>query len=133
MARTSSDEHTPHPLDIALGLRVRLRRKELGLSQADLARATGITFQQVQKYEKGTNRISFSRLVGISQALDCSVRDLIADLVTSKSTNALSKTMAAFALPGAAALLEAYGNIPPRSRGPVVKLARQLANDKKAD
>ena len=130
MARTSSDERNPHPLDIALGLRVRLRRNELGLSQTELARATGITFQQVQKYEKGTNRISFSRLVGISQALDCSVHDLVADLGKTKTTNALSKTIAALAIPGAVALLDAYQHIAPHSRRAVVKLARQLANDK---
>jgi transcriptional regulator with XRE-family HTH domain len=130
MTRSSSDERSPHPLDIALGLRVRLRRNELGLSQAKLAKATGITFQQVQKYETGTNRISFSRLVEISQALDCGVRDLIADLGKAKSTAAISKAMAALAMPGAAALLETYQRIAPQRRRAVVKLARQLASDK---
>ena len=90
MAR-NSDEHTPHPLDIALGSRVRLRRKELGLSQDQLARAVGITFQQVQKYEHGTNRISFSRLVEISEALECSVGDLIGNLDKSKSSGSFSQ------------------------------------------
>ena len=50
-------------------MRVRLRRNELGMSQADLARHLGITFQQVQKYEKGLNRISGGRLQGMSIAL----------------------------------------------------------------
>src|SRR5580704_11010674 len=93
MAR-NSDEHTPHPLDIALGARVRLRRKELGLSQDQLARSIGITFQQVQKYEHGTNRISFSRLSEIAGALDCSVGDLIGNLDKSKSSGALSRQIA---------------------------------------
>src|SRR6202140_2944598 len=59
----------PHPTDKYVGSRVRMRRLMLGLSQAQLGEALGITFQQVQKYEKGTNRISASRLQGISQIL----------------------------------------------------------------
>ncbi len=130
MASVSAGEHIPHALDVALGLRVRLRRKELGLSQSDLAHATGITFQQVQKYEKGANRISFSRLVEISEALRCSVRDLIGDIGMSKITAAGSKTMAALMTPGAPALMEAYKHITPQNRQLLVKLARQLANDR---
>lgn len=70
----------PHPLDVALGVRIRWRRQELGLSQSDLANRIGITFQQVQKYEHGANRVSFSRLVEIAQAMDCRVTDLVGDL-----------------------------------------------------
>lgn len=71
---------THHPLDIALGARIRLRRRELGLLQGELARQIGITFQQVQKYEHGANRVSFSRRVEIAHALDYSVHDLIEDI-----------------------------------------------------
>ncbi|MGB8601547.1 MAG: helix-turn-helix transcriptional regulator, partial [Rhizomicrobium sp.] len=71
-----TEENSPHPLDIALGSRIRLRRRELGMSQEQLARQIGITFQQVQKYEHGANRVSFSRLVEIAQALRCGVVDL---------------------------------------------------------
>ena len=59
-----------HPTDIHVGNRVRMRRTLLGLSQSTLADALGITFQQVQKYETGANRISASRLHHISQVLD---------------------------------------------------------------
>jgi transcriptional regulator with XRE-family HTH domain len=129
MAR-NSDEHTPHPLDIALGSRVRLRRKELGFSQDQLARAVGITFQQVQKYEHGTNRISFSRLVEISEALECSVGDLIGNLDKSKSSGSFSKQVAYLTEPGASDLLEAYASIEsPKRRRAILNLARQLAND----
>lgn len=129
MAR-NSDEHTPHPLDIALGSRVRLRRKELGMSQDQLARAVGITFQQVQKYEHGTNRISFSRLVEMSEALECSVGDLIGNLDKSKSSGSLSKQIAYLTEPGASDLLEAYASIEsPKRRRAILNLARQLAND----
>ncbi|MEI9929124.1 MAG: helix-turn-helix transcriptional regulator [Rhizomicrobium sp.] len=129
MAR-NSDEHKPHPLDIALGSRVRLRRKELGMSQDQLARGVGITFQQVQKYEHGTNRISFSRLVEMSEALECSVGDLIGNLDKSKSSGSLSKQIAYLTEPGASDLLEAYASIEsPKRRRAILNLARQLAND----
>jgi transcriptional regulator with XRE-family HTH domain len=58
-----------HPTDKHVGQRVRMRRLMLGLSQTKLADALGLTFQQVQKYEKGTNRIGGSRLQHISQIL----------------------------------------------------------------
>jgi transcriptional regulator with XRE-family HTH domain len=67
----------PDPMDIALGAAVRLRRKTLGISQEALAEQCGVSFQQVQKYENGANRISFSRLVQIARALRCRVVDLM--------------------------------------------------------
>jgi len=125
-----SEEGVPHPLDIALGARVRLRRKELGMSQDQLARAVGITFQQVQKYEHGTNRISFSRLAEMAEALDCSVTDLIGNLDRSKSSGALSRQIGLLTEPGAVDLLEAYASIEsPKRRRAILNLARQLAND----
>src|SRR3984957_1652774 len=64
---------TPNPTDKYVGSRVRMRRMMLGMSQEKLADALGLTFQQIQKYEKGTNRISASRLQAISQILDAPV------------------------------------------------------------
>jgi len=63
----------PNPTDKYVGSRVRMRRMMLGMSQEKLADALGLTFQQIQKYEKGTNRISASRLQAISQILDVPV------------------------------------------------------------
>jgi transcriptional regulator with XRE-family HTH domain len=63
----------PNPTDKYVGSRVRMRRMMLGMSQEKLADALGLTFQQIQKYEKGTNRISASRLQAISQILDAPV------------------------------------------------------------
>src|SRR5208283_3836206 len=63
----------PNPIDKYVGSRVRMRRMMLGMSQEKLAGALGLTFQQIQKYEKGTNRISASRLQAISQILDAPV------------------------------------------------------------
>jgi transcriptional regulator with XRE-family HTH domain len=64
---------TPNPTDVHVGGRVRMRRLMLGMSQSKLAEALGITFQQVQKNEKGTNRIGPSRLQQISEILGVSV------------------------------------------------------------
>jgi transcriptional regulator with XRE-family HTH domain len=63
----------PNPVDVHVGNRVRIRRLELGMSQTKLGEALGLTFQQVQKYEKGTNRISASRLQHVSRILQVAV------------------------------------------------------------
>ncbi|ESQ91162.1 Cro/Cl family transcriptional regulator [Asticcacaulis sp. AC460] len=61
--------HVPNPVDLHVGARVRMRRKFLKMSQQDLADSLDLTFQQVQKYERGANRISASKLHQTSQAL----------------------------------------------------------------
>ena len=63
----------PDPTDRYVGARVRMRRLMLGMSQTNLGDALGLTFQQVQKYEKGTNRIGASRLQQIAKALQVPV------------------------------------------------------------
>src|SRR5271163_4904776 len=63
----------PNPIDKHVGSRVRMRRLMLDMSQTDVADALGLTFQQVQKYEKGSNRVSASRLQHISQILQVPV------------------------------------------------------------
>ena len=60
----------PNPIDQHVGSRVRMRRAILGMTQEKLGLALGLTFQQVQKYEKGTNRIGASRLQAIAKVLD---------------------------------------------------------------
>jgi transcriptional regulator with XRE-family HTH domain len=66
----SDREHRPSPIDVHVGSRVRLRRTLLGMSQEKLGEALGLTFQQVQKYERGVNRIGASRLFDLSRVLD---------------------------------------------------------------
>ena len=63
--------------DIALGERIRARRNRIVMSQEELGKALGVSFQQIQKYENGTNRICSGRLIQIVNALQCSVTDLI--------------------------------------------------------
>lgn len=69
MPRTRPEDEGPHPVDTHVGAKVKSRRLMLGLSQEELAKSIGLTFQQVQKYERGTNRISVSRLIDIARAL----------------------------------------------------------------
>lgn len=64
---------TPHPADVHVGSRLRLRRTALGMSQEHLGSAVGLTFQQIQKYERGANRIGSSRLYQFSHILDVPV------------------------------------------------------------
>jgi transcriptional regulator with XRE-family HTH domain len=64
----------PNPVDIHVGSRVRLRRMLIGMSQEKLGEKMGLTFQQIQKYEKGTNRIGASRLFQLAQILDVPVQ-----------------------------------------------------------
>lgn len=66
-------ETSPHFVDLHVGARLRLRRKSLGMSQTTLADAVGLTFQQLQKYERGANRISASKLHGMAAVLNTSV------------------------------------------------------------
>ena len=70
----------PNPIDIHVGGRVRLRRTLLGMSQEKLAQAIGLTFQQIQKYERGANRIGASRLHELSQVLDVPVSFFFDDM-----------------------------------------------------
>ncbi len=68
------------PVDLHVGIRVRQRRVLLGMTQTDLADTIGVNFQQVQKYEKGINRISASRLYGLSQVFDVTVEYFFEDI-----------------------------------------------------
>src|SRR5438046_1464424 len=76
--RLSSGE--PNPVDVHVGNRLRLRRTLLGISQEKLGEAIGLTFQQVQKYERGANRIGASRLWDLSLVLNCPVSYFYEDM-----------------------------------------------------
>ncbi len=124
-------DHVSNPLDIALGARIRVRRKSLGLSQDDLAVQVGLTFQQIQKYERGANRVSFSRLVEIARTLKCRVQDLIGDLdVEGDVSDQVAAEAVQLKETGALELIRAYSTI--RSAGRrrvVVNLAQTLAKE----
>lgn len=78
------DADAPHPVDRQVGLRIRMRRRELGLSQEKLAEALGLTFQQVQKYERAANRVSSSKLFEIARALNTNVTYFFDGLISNE-------------------------------------------------
>jgi transcriptional regulator with XRE-family HTH domain len=114
-------------MDIALGAAVRIRRRTLGISQEALAEQCGVSFQQVQKYENGANRISFSRLVQIARALKCRVVDLmdVLDAPDREATGDLD-LLTRMRTPGALELLAAYELMSPEARSSLVGLLRAL-------
>jgi transcriptional regulator with XRE-family HTH domain len=114
-------------MDIALGAAVRIRRRTLGISQEALAEQCGVSFQQVQKYENGANRISFSRLVQIARALKCRVVDLMDVLdAPDRETSGDLDLLTRMRTPGAFELLAAYEQMPPEARSALVTLVRTL-------
>ncbi len=70
----------PNPVDVHVGARLRVRRTLLGMSQTTLSEAMGLTFQQVQKYERGANRIAASRLFALSRVLDVPIQHFFDDM-----------------------------------------------------
>ncbi|NKB50725.1 MAG: helix-turn-helix domain-containing protein [Rhizobiaceae bacterium] len=83
----ASKAKTPNPIDVHVGSRVRLRRTMAKLSQEKLGDALGVTFQQIQKYEKGTNRIGASRMQKISETLNVPISFFFEDAPGSKSNS----------------------------------------------
>ena len=81
----SETVRSPQNLDVHVGKRIRMRRSLLGVSQEKLAEAVGITFQQIQKYERGVNRVSASRLFHIGEVLDAPVSYFYAEYGGPKS------------------------------------------------
>jgi transcriptional regulator with XRE-family HTH domain len=86
--RMMENKKKPNPIDIHVGSRIRLRRTMLGMSQEKLGESLGITFQQIQKYEKGTNRVGASRLQNISSILNVPVSFFFEDAPGDQPVNA---------------------------------------------
>jgi transcriptional regulator with XRE-family HTH domain len=106
----------PHPVDVHVGRAVRWRRKLRGLSQQALAERIGLTFQQVQKYETGANRISASALHAISGALEVPIAfffDGLPETVAAAPETEASLTARMLGAPGGLAMAEAWLDLPP--------------------
>jgi transcriptional regulator with XRE-family HTH domain len=117
----------PDPIDVAVGQRIRTRRKWIGVSQASLAEHLGISFQQVQKYERGANRVSASMLVKIAQKLDASVGELVGETDVPLIDASLFEKLA---VPGALQLLEAFTSVQqPGMRNAILNLTRALGEE----
>lgn len=90
----STQKKPPHLIDILMGARIRKLRTERGMSQEQLGKALGVTFQQVQKYERGANRISSSRLFQTAQALRITTSALFHDIENEVGKPVLNETHA---------------------------------------
>lgn len=112
-------------IDLEVGQRIRIRRTEMGITQDTLANALGVSFQQVQKYEKGTNRISSGRLVQIAQTLETSTNNLLNDHETAVTGSAYNEFMMTREGPMLIDAMLAIGDLDLRRA--VVALARNLA------
>ena len=118
----------PDPIDIGVGARIRVQRRALGISQTKLADAVDITFQQIQKYERGANRVSASMLVHIAHALGVPAAALLGE--EDEVGPRQAAIFRGLHVAGAAELLEAFAQIPnPAVRATLVKLAKLIAKD----
>ena len=108
----------PNPIDVHVGARIRLRRTLLGINQTALAEAIGLTFQQVQKYEKGANRVSSSRLMDMANALDVSISYFFDEMSAAVSGQTPSELMRAKTRP------ENYQEQDPMARRETLELVR---------
>ncbi len=119
---------TPNPVDQHVGVRIRARRNQLGVSRETLSKPMGITWQQFAKYETATNRVSASKLWAIAQALNVPVGWFFVGL-PDQSTAASPELPALLALAGTrqgSNMAEAFLKLSPAQQGVVVSLARQL-------
>jgi len=148
IVRGRLSDGTPNPIDLYVGSRVRMRRSLLGMSQERLAAELGITFQQVQKYERGLNRIGASRLWDLAQVLGVNVDFFYQDIDTQTSEQSprkiyanpnLAEDVCEFDMEmllrrDVAALLRAYTKIEdPKVQRNILDLVTALAGDKAID
>jgi transcriptional regulator with XRE-family HTH domain len=129
-----NDERAANAVDRKLGQRVRARRLEIGMSQERLAELLGVTFQQVQKYEKGVNRIAASRLFDISAALDVPVARFFEGLVGGRVEGVADESKDyvgdALATPEGAQLISLFASIKSQKvRRRVVELVKALTEE----
>lgn len=126
------EERSANAIDKKIGDRVRTRRLQIDMSQERLADLLGVTFQQVQKYEKGVNRIAASRLYDIAHALDLPVAAFFEGLTSRRGSGASIEddSAAALAAPGAHELLRLYAGIAnQRLRRRVLELVRAMNDE----
>ncbi len=127
-----NDERAANAIDRKVGQKVRTRRLEIGMSQERLAELLGVTFQQVQKYEKGVNRIAVSRLWDISIALELPVGRFFEGLATARGVAEPRQEYVddALATPEGPQLMAMFGSIKnSKLRRKVLDLVRTLTED----
>jgi transcriptional regulator with XRE-family HTH domain len=117
----------PNPVDKEIGARIRAQRLALRMSQEALGDAIGLTFQQVQKYEKGTNRCSGSRLHQIAGALKTTPAFLVSGQ-NSNDSGAMTEVFALLDRADSLRLLRAFDTIKGTTRASIVDLVESIAN-----
>ena len=136
--RRDANEHHLLPdevIDLHIGKRIRRRRRLMGITLEMLAGATGVRFQQIQKYEKGVNRVAASRLFDIAAALDMPVARFFEGLIGGRAAAGVAEPKETYAsdvltTPEGAQLVALFASIEsPRVRRRVVELVRALAED----
>jgi transcriptional regulator with XRE-family HTH domain len=123
-----AEKHTPHAVDTHVGARIRLRRKTMRLSQTELASALGLTFQQVQKYERGGNRVSASKLYEIAAKLETPI-EYFFDGLSPLEAGGVEGDATLVELMHSAhghALIKLFLQLPASARGGVVSMVRGL-------
>jgi transcriptional regulator with XRE-family HTH domain len=115
-----------HPIDVQVGQRIAARRQQLNLNQSQLGEAIGVSFQQVQKYEKGTNRVSASRLAMMADFLDVQVQDLFPSK-ENRATAALSPLDRQAASADGRELARLYVSMAPERQAALLTVARAIA------
>ncbi len=128
MAITTAERGGPDPIDVMVGIKLRSLRQERRMSQTQLGEKLGITFQQVQKYERGVNRVSASMLVKAADALGVPPADLLPESKAAPSRTAAPLDLLAN-VRGAGEMLEAFSRVPPRLRRELLRFAQTLAAD----
>ncbi|MEO3384832.1 helix-turn-helix transcriptional regulator [Mesorhizobium sp. CAU 1741] len=125
----------PNPIDIHVGGRIRLRRNMLGMSQEKLGESLGITFQQIQKYEKGTNRVGASRLQAIASILEVPVSFFFEDAPGGNPQGLAEESSTTYVVDFLSSteglrLNRAFVRISdPKVRSKIIDLVRALADD----
>jgi transcriptional regulator with XRE-family HTH domain len=123
----------PDPIDVMVGLRIRELRRAKDMSQAVLGDRLGITFQQIQKYERGTNRVSASMLVKAAGALSVAPAELLPNSEI-EVVGGAGKSLTTLAnIRGADSLLGAFEALPPRLRASVLQFVRSVAEQQRAN
>ncbi|MEL6203131.1 MAG: helix-turn-helix domain-containing protein [Pseudomonadota bacterium] len=133
----ASEKKQPNPIDVHVGTRIRLRRAMVSMSQEKLGEALGITFQQVQKYEKGTNRVGASRLQNIAAILNVPVSFFFEDAPGDKAgaNNEMAESGSSYVVNFLSSseglqLNRAFVKISdPKVRRKIIDLVKSLADD----
>jgi transcriptional regulator with XRE-family HTH domain len=137
MDKLENSGRGPNPVDRHVGLRIRMRRKELGISQERLAESIGLTFQQVQKYERAANRVSASKLWEMSRALSTSTSyfyEGLGDTIEAPGSNLSREAMQDFLLtPEGIELAAVFPKVAKgRVRRKLLELVRAMAGEPEA-